>query len=348
MNLAFSFPARRLVIAAGLGLTMLIASDAQAQIDRVYPHTGNPIAGRLTEVRRDGVVVESSSGKQTVGVERIRRILFDGDPAGLVRGREAALDGQYEQALEELGRLDINAIRRDEVKADAMFYLALSESQLALAGRGNAAEAKRKMLAFVSAHPQNIHFYRAARALGDLAVFTGEFDQAVRYYGGLNNAPAAELKLEAEYLIGIAKLRQGKPDEAETNFGKVAGANVESPTGARLQTLAKAGRAMSLAKQKKGDEAVALSNTLVEQLDTSDAEMAARVYNARGAGYEAKGDHQGALLAYLHTHLMFSGQADAHAEALSRLVELWPKVGNPERANTARQELQQRYPGWSR
>jgi hypothetical protein len=43
---------------------------------------------------------------------------------------------------------------------------------------------------------------------------------------------------------------------------------------------------------------------------------------------------------------MFSLQPDAHAEALKRLVELWPQVGKPERAAEARQELQQRYPGF--
>jgi hypothetical protein len=43
---------------------------------------------------------------------------------------------------------------------------------------------------------------------------------------------------------------------------------------------------------------------------------------------------------------MFSAQPDAHAEALKKLVELWPLVGKPERAAEARQELQQRYPGF--
>jgi hypothetical protein len=42
---------------------------------------------------------------------------------------------------------------------------------------------------------------------------------------------------------------------------------------------------------------------------------------------------------------MFSSQPDAHAEALLRLIELWPQVGQPARAAEARGELQQRYPG---
>lgn len=339
--------AGRLWVLAAI-LSLLLSEPALAQVDRVYPVTGNPIVGKITEMHRDRVVVESGSNKQTVGVDKIRRILFDGEPPGLVKGREFALDGEYEQAADELRRLDFATLRRDMVKADAMYYLARSEAELALVGRGDTGDAIRKMLAFVTANPQNIHFFRAAKTLGDLAVATANFDQALKYYGALSSAPAAELKIEAEYLIGVAKLRQGNAAEAQTSFAKVAGASVQSPAGIRLQTLAKAGQAMTLAAQNQADEALTLVNSLIGELNPADAEMAARIYNAQGASYEAKGDHEGAVLAYLHTHLMFSGQADAHAEALSRLVELWPKVGNPERANQARQELQQRYPGWKR
>ena len=86
---------------------------------------------------------------------------------------------------------------------------------------------------------------------------------------------------------------------------------------------------------------------LIAELNPADTEMAARIYNAQGASYEAAGDIEGAILSYLHTHLMFSGQPDAHAKALTRLVALWPKVGRTERAAEARQELQQRYPGFA-
>ena len=81
-------------------------------------------------------------------------------------------------------------------------------------------------------------------------------------------------------------------------------------------------------------------------MNPADVEIAARIYNARGASCEARDDTEGAILAYLHTHLMFSSQPDAHAEALKRLVELWPQVGKPERATQARQELQNSYPGF--
>ena len=100
--------------------------------------------------------------------------------------------------------------------------------------------------------------------------------------------------------------------------------------------------------QKAGDADKGLKQVgeLVSQLNPTDVEMNARIYNAQGHCFEAAGDIEGAILAYLHTHLMFSGASDAHAEALTQLVELWPKVGRTERAAEARQELQQRYPGF--
>ena len=309
---------------------------------------GNPVVGKLTEMRREAVLVESSSSKQTVPVDKIRRILFEGEPTALTNGRQFVLDGQYEQAAEELRKLDFAAIKRDLIKADAMYFLARSEAELALVGRGDVAEAARKLLAFVSGNPQSIHFFRAAKTLGDLAAADGKYDQAIKYYAALATAPIPELKIESDYLTAIAKLRQGNAPEAEASFDNVINASVQSPAAARLQTLAKAGRAVTLAKQGKGQEAIELVAGLIAELNPDDSELASRIYNAQGAGYEAIGDNEGAVLAYLHTHLLFSGQSDAHAESLSRLVELWPKVGNPDRANEARQELQQRYPGWKK
>ncbi|MGV3483521.1 MAG: tetratricopeptide repeat protein [Planctomycetaceae bacterium] len=327
---------------------MLSTSIAFAQVDRIYPPSGSPISGKITEVRPDGVTIESGSNKQTIAVDQIQKIFFEGDPAGLTKGREFALDGQWQQAVDELRGVDIAGLTREVVKADATFYLTKSEAQLALVGRGNTAEAAKKLLAFVSAHPQSIHFYGAAKLLGDLAVSMGSFDQAAKYYSALSKAPSVDMKIESVYLTGLAKLRQGKPAEAQADFEKVIGASVQSVTALRLQTLAKAGLAVALSQQGKGDEGLKLVGTLIEELNSGDSEMASRIYNAQGASFEAVGDVQGAIMAYLHTHLMFSGQADAHAEALSKLVQLWPKIGKPDRAAEAREELQQRYPGWGK
>lgn len=335
-------------IAVIFALVMSFSSVAQAQVDRVIPVTGPAIIGKIADIKRDSVTVESSSGSQTLSIDKVGSLAFGGEPQGLTSGRRAALEGNFEQAAIDLTKIDFKAITRNEIRADAMYYVARTDAELALAGRGDVAEATRKMRGFVTANPQSMHFYRAAKTLGDLAVAEGKYDEAVKFYGALAGAPIAELKIEAEYLGAVAKLRQGNVAEADASFTRVISANVQSELGARLQTLAKAGKAVTLAKQNKGQEAVALVDTLIAELNPDNSEIAAQVYNAQGASLEATGDLVGAVLAYLHTHLMFSGQSSAHAEALSRLVELWPKVGNPERATEARQELQQRYPGWKK
>lgn len=339
---------RRFSILCSASALMLFCSVADAQLDRIYPLTGSPVSGKIVEMKPDSVTVESGSKKQSVSVEQIQRILYEGDPASLTKGREFSLDGQWDEALEELRRIDSDSLNRDYVKADALYYIAEAESKLALMGRGNTAEAAKKMLAFVRAHSQNIHFYAAAKILGDLAVAMGSYDQALNYYGALAKAPSVDLKIESVYLTGLAKLRQGKAADAQADFDKVIGASVQSTTAARMQTLAKAGRAVTLSQQGKGAEGLKLVDSLIEELNPADSEMASRIYNAQGASYEATGDSQSAVIAYLHTHLMFSGQADAHAEALTKLVQLWPKIGKPERAAEAREELQQRYPGWGK
>ncbi len=329
-------------------LVLLLSGTAYAQSDRVFPVSGNPVNGTIVEMTPNGVSVEAGSRKQAFTVDEIAKIMYAGDPAPLTQGREFALDGQWEQALVELKKVDMGSLKRDMVKNDAAFYLAQCEAKLALAGRGSTTEAVGKMMAVVRADAQSIHFYDAARTLGDLAVSLGKFDQAVKYYGALANATSADLKIESVYLTGVSKLRQNDAAGAQADFDKVLGVKADSTKTTRLQIMARAGKAVALAKQGKGPDATKIVDGLVTEMNPADTEIAAAIYNAQGASCEATGDNLGAVLAYLHTHLMFSGQAAAHAEALTRLVELWPKLGKPDRAAEARTELQQRYPAYGK
>lgn len=320
-------------------------APAQAQIDRVVPNQGATILGRLVEQTRDRAVIESNSGRQTVPLENIKMLVFDGEPQTLAAGRRQAHEGEFAAALEQLQRIDFSTISRDAVRSEAMFYTAWCESELALSGRADAASAIRKMRAYVDADRNGIHFYQAARVLGDLAMAQRRYDEAIRFYGALVTAPSPELRAQAGYQIAWANLRQGKATEAEAGFAAII-ASSTAAGGNRWQTLAKAGQAVARGALGNTDAALNQIQDLLATLPADDPGLSAAVYNAQGSLLEAAGDAEGAVLAYLHTHLLFSGQSSADAEALSRLVELWPKVGRADRANEARQQLQQRYPGW--
>lgn len=331
-----------------VAVVVLVAlpQTASAQNDRVFPVDGNPILGPITTMSRNGVAIKSGGGTQQVPADQIEKIMFSGDPPELTRGREFAIDGQYSQALEELQRVNAENIRREVIKADAEFYRLLSQARLALVGKGNRLQAAANLVNFVRNNGDNWHYFEAARLLGDLAVATGKLDQADKYYGVLGSAASTQRKIESAYLAGLIDLKQGNASEAQTNFDKVIGARVNTSGEARLQSLAKAGRVAALGVQGQTEQAITESKELIDQLDTTDAELAARIYNARGRAYMESDQTEAAIREYLHTHMLFSGIPDAHVEALTALVQLWPKVAKADRATEMRQMLQQTYPGW--
>jgi hypothetical protein len=59
------------------------------------------------------------------------------------------------------------------------------------------------------------------------------------------------------------------------------------------------------------------------------------------------GQNEGAVLAFLHTDMLFANQPDSHAEALYQLSTLWGKLGEPQRAADAKARLANLYAGSS-
>ena len=326
-------------------LSILWSTNAAAQLDRVYDTSGENVSGTVVQSSKQGVALKRGGNTQEFVAGDILKILYEGDPAALTKGREFALDGQYDQALTELKNINFDSLPRELIKADAAFYLVFSEANLALAGKGAKDEAARKLLAFAGKYRDSWHFFEAAKLLGDLSLALNDTEKAMTYYKSLMMAPSADTNVQSVYLQGLVNLKKSENEAALTEFEKVIGLKAQSTQAARLQALSKAGKAVALAQSGNPAEGLELVKSLIAELNPTDVEMSARIYNAQGVCYEASDDIQGAILAYLHTHLMFSLQPDAHAEALKRLVELWPLVDKPERAAEARQELQQRYPG---
>lgn len=333
-------------LSAALLLTLVCQHFAHAQLDRVYPLTGSGVTGTVSDMKKDGVVIKVGNNNQNYRIDQLRKITFEGDPGPLTRGRDLVLEGQYQSALDQLKQVNLQSIQREYVAADAIFYRLYAEAKLALAGQGDKEAAKKNLSTFAAKYQDNYHFYQVAELLGDLASATGDFEGATRFYRALERSSAPLVSARASYLVALSLTRNGKGAEALAGFDKVLSASLDTSEGARLKVLAQAGRSVALANSGQGQEALQAINAIIETLNPEDAELAARVYNARGAAQEVLGDHEAALLDYLHTHLLFSGVVDAHAEALSRMVNLWPKVGQPDQAAAARQELQTKYPGW--
>ena len=345
MTELFSIPVgNRLMICCCV--LLILSTRAYGQLDRVYPNGQPPVGGEVTLMSAKGVQVKKGSGTQTFVASDISKIMYEGDPAALTKGRQFAMDGQYAQAMQELTGIDVESLPRDVIKADVAYYVAYCKAKQALSGNGDKKAAASAIYGFTKQYSDSWHFYDAIELVGDLAKATGNIDAALNFYGMLAKAPSTTRKLKSVYLTGIAKLEKGDAEAAMADFEKVIGFKADSVRDARLQSLCKAGKAAAFAKANKADEGLKLVSELVAELDQADFEMNARIYNAQGANFEAKGDNEGAIMAYLRTHLLFSSQRDAHAIAMSKLVELFPKVGKPERGAEFRGELKQLYPGF--
>ena len=328
-------------------LVALTTATASAQTDRLYPNEGDAVIGKIKSIAREGVVITAGGKDKAFPSGDIRRILFQGDPPELTRAREFVVDGQFDQAADELKQMDFSKISRKDIKADAQFYLALSRGEMALAGQGDLAAASTAALGFVKQNSDSYHFYSATRLLGDLAKALKNYEKAAQFYGYMLKSRSTDIQVEAVYRSGTVKLAANDVAGAKADFGKVMGIKATSAEMKRFQTLAEASLAVVTAKEGKGNEAIGMVNKLIKTLNPTDTATAAKIYNALGASQLAAGNDEDALLAYLHTQLMYSMHAESHVEALKQLAELWTKIGKPDRAAQARGELQQRYPGLS-
>lgn len=329
-------------------LTILwITPPAFAQTDRIYKTDGKVVSGKTERIVRQGVSIKVGGKTQNIPTAQIRKMLFQGEPPGLVKGREFALDGQLEQAKTELDTIKSSDLPREAIRTEAEFYQLLVQAKLALSGRADRQAAAKRARAFLQKHNESSwHAFDAIEMLGDLALALDQYDQAKKYYGLLGKAASKETQLKAKFLTGVAELAGADVQAAREDLQRVLDVDVASTEGARLKILAKAKLAEALAAAGDAEAAKQMARDATRGIDTLDVDLVSRVFNSLGAVHETLGDNEGALLAYLRTHLLYASVPETHARALSRLAELWKKVGKPGRAAQTQQELRERYPGY--
>jgi tetratricopeptide (TPR) repeat protein len=335
---------------------LLLSSRALAQrdMDQVYLPKGTA-RGSISQdgMTHDKVTIDVAGGPREIPVNEIVRITFATEPTELVAGRNNVLQKNYNQALAELKKLDGQKIERPFIKQDIDFYKALCQARLALSEGGDKKAATDAMVNFVRSAPQSYHFYEAAEVLGDLAMASGKWADAVKYYAPIANAgatlsraePWPDYQLRANIASGRALIGEKQYDQALDKFKAVLGSDLSTPEAVRQKNLATVGRANCLAETGKVDEAVTILKDLIDKNDPQDAVLFARAYNALGRCYLKQNKPKDAVLALLHTDLLFYADAEAHAEALYHLSKLWSDINKSDRAVAARNTLRERYAG---
>jgi tetratricopeptide (TPR) repeat protein len=304
------------------------------------------ISGSILEMGKYTVKLKRTGDREeTVQVNEIEFIRFDGEPAQLNLIRSAVNAGRYKDALEGLDKINAENLKA-EIKQEMEFFRAFCKARQALAGEGTVADAGKLMNAFVQANPNNWRYLEACEVLGDLFVAINNFPLAQQKYGELEQAPWTNVKMRGGVLKGRALQGEGKFDEAAAAFDNVLklGASESGDLVQAQKQAATIGKAGCLAQTGKSAEAVGLLEQVIDKADPEQAELHALAYNALGASYRKAGNTKSALLAYLHVDVLYNSYAHAHAEALANLAQLWKEVGNADRALESEQVLAERYP----
>lgn len=329
-----------------LTISVTCAAICVAQDDSVFlKKSGTPTRGLISAVSRDNVTIQTTGISRTIEVKDILKVRFDAEPPELSTARDRALAGQLEDAIEELGKIDVTAITNDVIKQDVEYYKAFATAKHALASGGDKKAAQEQMTTFAYANTSSFHFYEAAELLGDLAFAQADYGNAAKFYGGLSNAPWPEYQLRATVLQARAMTADGKCAEALPGFEQVLSSGLTTPEALEQKMHATVGKAVCLAATGKHEEGIGIVEDLIAKNDPSNATLFGRAYNALGVCYIKSGKTKDAILAFLHTDVLFYSDPETHAEALYYLSDLWGQINRSDRADRTRGLLRGQYAG---
>ena len=316
-------------------------------LDSVYTTKGGaPAKGTITDaMTKDSVTLDRAGVPRFFQINEIARITYGDEPQELANARNSVVAKNYGSAMEELKKIPAGTLVRPHMLQDAQYYLALCQVKLAMSEGQDRTKAETDMSTFARTYPNSYHFYEAAELLGDLAMSGGKYADAVRFYRPLAGAPFEDMQMRANNSSARALVAQKNFAEALTKYEAVLASGLATAEATNQKMLATVGKAQCLGETGKPDEGVKMLEDVIAKNDPQDAKLFARTYNALGSCHLKAGRDKDALLAYLHTDVLFYSDGEAHAEALYHLIKLWTNMNKADRATQARSTLKDRYAG---
>lgn len=337
-----------LFVRIGCSALLVAASALSASADEVARKSSKvPTSGQVLRGTKTEVVVKPTTGAEiVVPIGDVRSIKWDGEDLKLNLARSAENAGQLDKALAEYQRILGEKKTGSNLLApyDLQFLIARAQAKLAQSDPAKAAAALRGLEQIRTSQPDGFRLYETLSLLGDLHARQKEYDKARAVYDEMAKASVPEIQMTARIASARVLLTENKPADALTAFEAVLGQPAKTPAETARRLEAQLGKASCLIQQGKHADAVVSLDEVLKEVSPDEARIQAEAYLRQGDCFLAQGKTQDALLAYLHVDVLFPGESSLRAEALFRLVSLWPQVQQPERAAEAKTILQTDYP----
>jgi tetratricopeptide (TPR) repeat protein len=341
------FPGRLRIVAVlpGVLAVLVVAVSVTADEVSLIPGStvksaiGGKVRGTIQSESPSEVVVKLGNTTTNVPVADIVSVHYDGQPASftLAESKEAA--NLLSEAADLYKKAAAEAAGKPLIEQAAKFQQAQIIGELALGEPARATEAIALLDAAVRAYPNSRHVVAALEALARLQLQKGDFAAVEKTIAAMDRLPQSADR--AAVLRARLFDRKGDHDKATAEYDRLIQG---SPDGSLRQREARLAKAESLVAAKKFTEAEADLRAVIKSAPAEDAAAQAAAYNALGDCLRAAGRLKDALVAYLHTDLLYSRDKEQHPRALAQIVKLWRELKRDDRADETLARLKQDYP----
>jgi tetratricopeptide (TPR) repeat protein len=328
-------------------VVVILLPGATGQADEVVliPGTtlkqaiGGRVRGQIQSESPTEVVVKLGATTTVVPVDQIVSIRYDGQPATLQLAESRESGGQLQEAAELYRKAAAEAGGKPLVVQEALFREATVLAQLALVEPDRLKDAIERLSLFVQSHPASRHIVSARENLARLNIEAGNFSAASTALDELAKLPHGGER--AAVLRARLQSAQGDHSAAIKELERVMPTLSDRSAARRGALLLKAECLVNL---KRFPEAEELIRGVIRDSQPEDAESQAPAYNMLGDCLRAAGKTKDALLAYLHTDLLYSQNKQEHPRAMHHLERLFRQLNQDSRAEEYAQRLRQEYP----
>ena len=341
-------PLRRWMPVGSLTLTFALITALAALADEVQlaPNTTvkeatskGIVRGTIQTESTTEVIVKLGTTTIKIPTDQIVSIRYDGQPPDMALAETSENQGALTKAIDLYKKAAVAASEKPLIAQLAQFKAAYLTAELAMADPARATEAIGLLNDFVKSNSSSRHVAAATESLARLQLSKGD-------YAGIETSLASLSKLPGgadRAAVFRARILAKKGDHA----GAIAELDrliKAGPEGSVRQREAKLARAESLAALKKYADAETEVRSVIKALPPEDIAAMASAYNTLGDCLKAADRPKDALIAYLHTDLLYAKDKEQHPRALAQIVPLWRILKRDDRADETLARLKQDYP----